>query len=36
MVMRERGEHLGVYHIGTTEEISIADLAKRMAAIAGT
>ncbi len=35
MVMRERGEHLGIYHIGTTEEISIADLAKRMAAIAG-
>jgi nucleoside-diphosphate-sugar epimerase len=30
-VMRARGEHLGIYHIGTTEEISIADLARRMA-----
>ena len=27
-VMLEKGEHLGIYHIGTTEEISIADLAK--------
>jgi nucleoside-diphosphate-sugar epimerase len=35
MVMRERGEHLGIYHIGTPEEISIAELARRMAAIAG-
>ena len=35
MVMREKGEHLGIYHVGTTEEISIADLARRMAAIAG-
>ena len=35
MVMREKGEHLGIYHIGTTEEIGIADLARRMAAIAG-
>ncbi len=35
MVMRERGEHLGIYHIGTIEEVSIADLARRMAAIAG-
>jgi nucleoside-diphosphate-sugar epimerase len=35
MVMRERGEHLGIYHIGTAEEVTIADLACRMAAIAG-
>ena len=35
MVMLDKGEHLGIYHIGTTEEITIADLAQRMAAIAG-
>jgi nucleoside-diphosphate-sugar epimerase len=35
MVMREKGEHLNIYHIGTTEEVSIVDLARRMAAIAG-
>jgi nucleoside-diphosphate-sugar epimerase len=35
MVMRERGEHLGIHHIGTAEEVTIADLARRMAAIAG-
>src|SRR5262245_18118791 len=35
MVMRDKGEHLGIYHIGTTEEVSIADLARRMASIAG-
>jgi nucleoside-diphosphate-sugar epimerase len=35
MVMREKGEHLNIYHVGTTEEVSIADLARRMAAIAG-
>jgi nucleoside-diphosphate-sugar epimerase len=32
MVMRTKGEHLGIYHIGTTEEVAIADVAKRMAA----
>jgi nucleoside-diphosphate-sugar epimerase len=32
MVMRARGEHLGVYHVGTTEEIAISDLAHRIAA----
>jgi nucleoside-diphosphate-sugar epimerase len=32
MVMRANGEHLGIYHIGTTEEVTIADVAKRMAA----
>lgn len=31
VVMRAKGEHLGIYHIGTTEEISVADLARRMA-----
>jgi nucleoside-diphosphate-sugar epimerase len=35
MVMREKGEHLGIYHIGTTEEIGIADLARRIAAHVG-
>ena len=35
LVMRERGEHLGIYHIGTTEEIAIADLARCIAAAAG-
>src|SRR5947208_5124902 len=35
LVMREKGEHLGIYHIGTSEEISIAALAERMAVIAG-
>ena len=35
LVMREKGEHLGIYHIGTTEEVSIADLARRIAADAG-
>src|SRR5499433_153836 len=33
MIMRENGEHLGIYHVGTSEEIAIADLARRMAAI---
>jgi len=32
MLMREKGEHLGIYHVGTTEEIAIADLARRIAA----
>jgi nucleoside-diphosphate-sugar epimerase len=32
MVMHEKGEHLGIYHIGTTEEIAIAELARRIAA----
>jgi nucleoside-diphosphate-sugar epimerase len=35
LVMREKGEHLGIYHVGTTEEIAIADLARRVAAHAG-
>jgi nucleoside-diphosphate-sugar epimerase len=35
MVMREKGDHLGIYHIGTMEEVSIADLARRVALAAG-
>src|SRR5207302_6046707 len=35
MVMRAKGEHLGIYHVGTTEEITIADLARRVAAHVG-
>jgi nucleoside-diphosphate-sugar epimerase len=35
MTMREKGEHLGIYHVGTMEEIAIADLARRMAKLAG-
>jgi nucleoside-diphosphate-sugar epimerase len=35
MVMREAGEHLGVYHVGTMEEVTIADLAQRIAGHAG-
>jgi nucleoside-diphosphate-sugar epimerase len=35
MVMREKGEHLGIYHVGATEETAIADLARRVAAHAG-
>ena len=32
MVMRDKGEHLGIYHVGTTEEVTIADVARRIAA----
>ena len=35
MVMREKGEHLGIYHVGTTEEVTIGDVARRIAAHAG-
>jgi nucleoside-diphosphate-sugar epimerase len=35
MVMRARGEHLSIYHVGTAEEVTIADLAHRMAKHAG-
>src|SRR5262250_3238324 len=35
MLVREKGEHLGIYHVGTAEEITIAELARRMAKIAG-
>jgi len=35
MVMREKGEPLGIYHVGTMEEVTIADLARRVASAAG-
>ena len=35
MVMRAKGEHLGIYHIGTMEEVAVADLAERIAWAAG-
>jgi len=35
MLMLEKGEHLGIYHVGTAEEISIADLARRIAGARG-
>jgi nucleoside-diphosphate-sugar epimerase len=35
MVMLEKGEHLGIYHVGTTEEVSIAELARRIAGVCG-
>jgi nucleoside-diphosphate-sugar epimerase len=35
MVMRAKGEHLGIYHVGTIEETTIADVAGRIAARAG-
>jgi nucleoside-diphosphate-sugar epimerase len=35
MAMRAKGEHLGIYHVGTTEEVTIADVARRIATHAG-
>jgi len=35
LVMRAKGEHLGIYHVGTMEEVTIADLARRLAALIG-
>jgi nucleoside-diphosphate-sugar epimerase len=35
LVMRAKGEHLGIYHVGTTEEVAIADVATCIAAQAG-
>jgi len=35
IVMRQKGEHLGIYHVGTTEEVAIADVARAIAAHAG-
>ena len=32
MIMRDKGEHLGVYHIGTAREMAIGELAHRIAA----
>lgn len=35
MVMRDKGEHLGIYHVGTMEEVAVAELARRAAAAVG-
>jgi nucleoside-diphosphate-sugar epimerase len=35
LLMREKGEHLGIYHVGTTEEIAIGTLATLMAKLIG-
>ena len=35
MTMREKGEHLGIYHVGTMEEVSIAEVARRIAKLVG-
>jgi nucleoside-diphosphate-sugar epimerase len=35
LAMRDRGKHLGIYHVGTMDEVTIADLAKRVAKAAG-
>jgi dTDP-glucose 4,6-dehydratase/UDP-glucose 4-epimerase len=31
----DKGEHLGIYHVGTPEEVSVADLARRVVACFG-
>ena len=33
--LRDKGEHLGIYHVGTADELAIAELARRIARIAG-
>jgi nucleoside-diphosphate-sugar epimerase len=35
LAMRAKGEHLGIYHVGTREEVTIAELAARVASHAG-
>lgn len=35
MTMMEKGAHLGLYHIGTSEEVTMADLAHRVAKVFG-
>src|SRR3954451_24730162 len=35
LVMQDKGAHLGIYHVGTTEEVTICDGARRTAAPAG-
>jgi nucleoside-diphosphate-sugar epimerase len=35
MAMRAGGDHLGIYHVGTREEVTIANLATRVACYAG-
>lgn len=34
MVMLDRAEHLNIYHIGTMEEVSVADVARRLGHVA--
>jgi nucleoside-diphosphate-sugar epimerase len=34
-LVMERGEHLGIYHVGTSEEVTIRDLANRIARLFG-
>ena len=31
LVMRDKGEHLGIYHVGTSDEVTIAEVARRVA-----
>src|SRR6266568_618553 len=35
LLAQERGQHLNIYHIGTQEEITVAELARRVAACFG-
>jgi nucleoside-diphosphate-sugar epimerase len=35
LAMRDKGEHLGIYHVGTMDEVTVADLARRVAKAAG-
>ena len=35
ITVQDRGEHLGIYHIGTLEEVDMADLARRTARAVG-
>ena len=35
MLLLEKGEHLNIYNIGTTEEVTISDLARRVAKLLG-
>jgi nucleoside-diphosphate-sugar epimerase len=35
MIALERGEHLGIYHIGTLEEVTVRELAEQVAACFG-
>jgi nucleoside-diphosphate-sugar epimerase len=35
IILQERGEHLSIYHIGTLEEVTIADVAARVARCMG-
>ena len=35
MIMRDKGQHLGIYHVGTMEEVKIDDLARRIARLGG-